>query len=428
MALATTRFWVRNWARARLTLRVPRCEPTFPPTVTTVDKSNGQTLSVRQLPNTSTLAAGLRGISADGDGTLYANVGEISVPVDSGKSSVTGRPGRFGIAALQMASRRDGRHSAQVSYRGRTYSFTVTNTLAGVSFVGDTADRSAYVVDEAATDVGGILRVDRTVRVVASDGALVGVARVPIATSLYVQNGVTMTSQGEVIALLAREASVDVVLLGLSATVAPILPVENLIATQPIEPTGTEAVTACRSFLDMYNTANGYRDNSKSLTSTNISGACSGRTKPRYLTTPKTYPSVSYDWDGFDTVSSWNSYMTQGKQAGNIAMTATAGNCGKGVDCSGFVSRVWGLSSHIYTNALDNYSTTVSGGLHAMWPFDIFLKQGQHVIFFSGWDDYEINFTVYESTTTNSWDRVVFHWVDAAYVNGYEMRRYNNRC
>ena len=110
-------------------------------------------------------------------------------------------------------------------------------------------------------------------------------------------------------------------------------------------------------------------------------------------------------------------------------MTATTGNCGKGVDCSGFVSRVWGLSSHIYTNSLDNYSTHLSGGLHAMLPFDIFLKQGSHVIFFSGWwDDYELDFYVYEATTTNSWDRVVFHLVDASWVAGYDVRSFDNRC
>ena len=66
-------------------------------------------------------------------------------------------------------------------------------------------------------------------------------------------------------------------------------------------------------------------------------------------------------------------------------------------------------------------------GLNYMIPFDIFLWQGHHVIFFSGFDDYG-NFYVYESTTTNSWDRVMFHVVDATYVAGYEMRRYNDRC
>jgi hypothetical protein len=148
---------------------------------------------------------------------------------------------------------------------------------------------------------------------------------------------------------------------------------------------------------------------------------------PRYLGAPGTYPSVSYDWDGFETVSGWNSYMGSGKQAGHINETATTNDCAKGVDCSGFVSRVWGLASHVCTNSLDNISTTVSGGLNYMIPFDIFLWQGHHVIFFSGFADYG-NFYVYESTTTNSWDRVMFHLVDATYVSGYEMRRYNNRC
>lgn len=398
-----------------------------PPRVLTLERTDGRTVASQSLPTTAALAVGLHGIAVDGDSTLYAEVANTSVPLDGTRAAIVGEPGLFGTATIQMQPM-SGRHSATISYRGRSFSFNVANTLAGVSFVGDTADRSAYVVDETFTGPDGVLHVDRTVRVVRTDGTALGIARVPIATSLYVQHGVTLTPQGEVIALLARPRSVDVVILNPSPSISSLLPEQGPLAIRAAEPSGAEAVTTCRSFLDMYDTANAYRDNSKSLTATNISGSCSGRTKPRYLTVAGTYPSVSYDWDGFETVASWNSYMTQGKQAGNITTTATGGDCGKGVDCSGFVSRVWGLSTHVYTSSLDNYSTTVSGGLQQMWPFDIFLKQGSHVIFFSGWDDHDLNFYVYESTTTNSWDRVVFHLVDAAYVNGYEMRRYNNRC
>jgi hypothetical protein len=38
------------------------------------------------------------------------------------------------------------------------------------------------------------------------------------------------------------------------------------------------------------------------------------------------------------------------------------------------------------------------------------------------------NSDVYESTVTSSWDRVVYHLVDASYVAGYDVRSFDNRC
>ena len=372
----------------------------YPPTVITVEKADGRTVSVRELPKAASLEAGLRGISVDRDLRLYADVGSLGVLLDDEVSSaVPGEAGAFGAAVIKADKRQTGaeRHAATVTYRGESFALSVKHALVGLHLVGDAADRSAFAVDEAVTDAAGILRVDRTIHMIGATGREIGLARVPIASSLYIQHGVTMTRKGDVIALLARASSIDIVRLDPRATVPSILPDDSVATVQRVAtaaPAGTETVTACRAFLTMYNSAKGYSDNSKSLNTANISGPCPNRTKPRYLTTAKVYSSVSYDWDGFETVSAWNQYMTEGKQAGNIAMTATTGNCGKGVDCSGFVSRVWGLSSHIYTNSLDNYSTHLSGGLHAMLPFDIFLKQGSHVIFFSGWwDDYELTFT-----------------------------------
>jgi len=399
----------------------------WPPAVLIVDKANGRTVSALELPDTMWLEDGLKGISADSDRRLYAEVGAVSMPIEGTSSRRRGWQGAFGVAEVKL-DKSNGNRSATVIYRGKSLSISGKHRLAGVTLIGDTADQSAYAVDEAVVDAGGRMQVDRTIHVFGPDGSPKGQARVPITSSLYVDHGVTMTRGNEIVTLLARDTQVDIVRLQPSATVADILPEEPDPASAELLAPGPQAAAACRSYDSMRGVAVGYRDNSKALTNANINGACAGRTKPRYLTTAMVYRSVSYDWDGFDTVANWNSYMSDGKQAGDITTSATNG-CSKGVDCSGFVSRVWGLSSHVYTSNLDTISTKVSGGLHSMLPFDIFLKQGSHVIFFSGWyDDYETDFYVYESTTTNSWDRVVYHLVDAAYVSGYEMRTYENRC
>jgi hypothetical protein len=46
----------------------------------------------------------------------------------------------------------------------------------------------------------------------------------------------------------------------------------------------------------MRNTDIGYRTNSLYHSDTNINGACTNGTKPRYLGGPGTYGSVSYKW------------------------------------------------------------------------------------------------------------------------------------
>ena len=281
----------------------------YPPTVITVEKADGRTVSVRELPKAASLEAGLRGISVDRDLRLYADVGSLGVLLDDEVSSaVPGEAGAFGAAVIKADKRQTGaeRHAATVTYRGESFALSVKHALVGLHLVGDAADRSAFAVDEAVTDAAGILRVDRTIHMIGATGREIGLARVPIASSLYIQHGVTMTRKGDVIALLARASSIDIVRLDPRATVPSILPDDSVATVQRVAtaaPAGTETVTACRAFLTMYNSAKGYSDNSKSLNTANISGPCPNRTKPRYLTTAKVYSSVSYDWDGFETVS-----------------------------------------------------------------------------------------------------------------------------
>jgi hypothetical protein len=113
-------------------------------------------------------------------------------------------------------------------------------------------------------------------------------------------------------------------------------------------------------------------------------------------------------------------------QAGDISFNdGGTASCSRGVDCSGFVTRVWGESQKLYTWTIPNYSTLL-GGLGDLWFGDVLNKPYYHVALFdttcSG------GARVYHSTTYGSYDRVIRRCHYWSYFNGYDPRRYNNVC
>lgn len=166
-----------------------------------------------------------------------------------------------------------------------------------------------------------------------------------------------------------------------------------------------------------------YRSNSKSLSETNITGSCSGRKKPHYLGSAKTYSSVPYKWGGFDSVSSFNSHMSpKTGRAGDVSSGDTL-SCAYGVDCSGFVSRVWGVSSKKGTSTLPGIAPVIPESW--LLPYDIFNKSGHVMLYRSKASG---GYYVSEATTKDNKDRVVYQFQEADYVDGFVPRRYNNVC
>lgn len=244
------------------------------------------------------------------------------------------------------------------------------------------------------------------------------IGRTPLSERyVHVPNGIDLTPAGDVLALVPRSDRVDVVQLALDPGVPAILPPETSFA--PLAP---PVALACRSESQMLAVYTSYISNRKYLNNTNINGACSGRTKPRYLGAPGDYYSIPYDWNGWDGPSIFNSQMDGGKQAGDIDSPSTT--CSRGTDCSGYISRVWALGSHCFTTYLPSVAYMVN--VSQMLQFDIFYKSGSHVVAFhaAGGNGYDIS----DATTTNSIDRVTYRWVSSSWLNGYSPRRYNNRC
>ncbi|PIU90282.1 MAG: hypothetical protein COS63_03600, partial [Anaerolineae bacterium CG06_land_8_20_14_3_00_57_67] len=278
--------------------------------------------------------------------------------------------------------------------------------LGGMQILGFGPQDDFFVaLEELALNPDTGLQVDQTVRHYDALGKYMGVARVPIAEQYtYVQQGLAIGPDGSVYVLATRPDRVEVWRLVFTQSLDSIL-YEPPLTSNPAEIHDESfGVKACVSRNTIISTASSYRNNSKYLSSTNINGACSGRQKPRYLGGAGTYSSVSYDWGGFDTVSGFNGYMYPNTyKAGDI--NTTEESCSRGVDCSGFVSRTWQLTSKHSTCTLENISTQLPSK-NDMLRGDIYNKCGDHVVLFSSfgsdgmWD--------YESTTYNSYDRVVY--------------------
>ncbi|MBO9384639.1 MAG: hypothetical protein J7479_20345 [Roseiflexus sp.] len=302
----------------------------------------------------------------------------------------------------------------------------VTHHLGGLRILGVRPAGGFYlVVEEVTVDDAGAIRVDQTVRHYDAGGRLQGMARVPLDQQYtYVAHGLAVGPDGAVYALMTHPDRVEVQRLRFTRTLEPIL-----ISGSPYrnrrEPGDTIIAQGCVSRDSMMNIANAYVNNSKFLSTTNTDGSCPGRGKPRYLGGAGNYSSVAYDWGGWDTVSGYNGYMHPGTyQSGDID-TAGVESCSRGVDCSGFVSRVWQLSSKYSTSTLPNISWELPASSD-LRRGDILNKAGSHVILFSDFGSNGIY--GYESTTYNAYDRVVYMYSAWSRLSGYSPRRYNSVC
>jgi hypothetical protein len=112
-------------------------------------------------------------------------------------------------------------------------------------------------------------------------------------------------------------------------------------------------------------------------------------------------------------------------QAGDIN-TAASENCSKGVDCSGFVSRVWQLTTKYGTCTLEGISTQLSSTSQLIRG-DIMNKCNVHTMVFMIFNG-STGFYDYEATIYNSYDRVVYIASTWSRVSTYLPRRYNNVC
>jgi hypothetical protein len=265
------------------------------------------------------------------------------------------------------------------------------------------------------------------VRKYSADGVQQGVARFPLDEQfVYVQENFALAADGEVYSLITRPDRVEVHTLLFFDALPSILP-KAVDALPAVSEDGNQESGCSIGRAQIRNNAFDYLFNATPLTATNIDGVCAGRDKPIYLrnATPGTFGSVPYDWGGWDTPSQFNSYMAAGKQAGD--RNTSTESCSHGVDCSGFITRIWGISAKKYgTGTLAEISTALSSKA-SLELGDIFNWAGQHVIMF--YEPATDGLIAFESTTYLNRDRVIYLNSDWSRFNsGYVPRRYSSVC
>ncbi len=354
---------------------------------------DGTVLASYELPKGLRLEDGLSGIALGDQGEVLVERegGAFVSQLVNVKGKLAPKPWEGYIHRGRLYRARPADLTAADTTRGNitagdtSIEVVVPHDLGGLRILGIGPDGSFYVIAEEVT-VNGAIQVDQTVRHYSAAGELLGLARVPLAEQYtYVAQGLAVGPDGAVYALVTRPDRVEVQRLRFSKELKPILP------AAPVETSAQEgegkaiAPLSCRSRDSMISVASGYTGNSKYLNSTNTDGACSGRGKPRYIGGPGTYPSVAYDWGGWDTVSAYNGYMDPNTyQAGDIN-TAGSESCSRGTDCSGFVSRVWDLSSYRRTCSIPGWPGLESvscqlKGTSCLQKGDILNKCEVHVV------------------------------------------------
>jgi hypothetical protein len=111
----------------------------------------------------------------------------------------------------------------------------------------------------------------------------------------------------------------------------------------------------------------------------------------------KTAKGMPYKWGGFDTPESFLKGISEGKKGGDIANTykirkdnAAISHESVGIDCSGFISRCWGLDRHYDTRDLPALCDPIAWEDLRMG--DILLKEGHVVMLTTKQDEFIIGF------------------------------------
>jgi hypothetical protein len=402
---------------------------------------DGKIISIHDLPKGLWLEDGLSGIDLGSDGSVLierigghaitqfvSSEGEIKLNILKGYDF----QGKL-FSAYPADMREKDASQGYILAGEKRIDVTVANDLGGLSILHVNPDKSFYV-NVVELVLNKSFQVDQKVYHYNADGKLLGMARIPLEEQyIPVGHGIVVGPDSQVYALITKPDGAEVQRLSFFTELPAILqpPVEKE-RSQQLEELSITAET-CRDRETIIDVAEEYLNNSIYISSYHINdnGACLGRVKPSYLGSAGTYSSVPYAWNLWDTVDQFNAFMSGGNNgyfAGNASDTYKS--CGRGIDCSGLVSRAWDLGSHYGTCSLEDANISIAlTSRYALRRGDIMNRCSstpRHSIIF---DDFENDgMWGHEATTEFDHDRVVRIYRAFTTIANYTPRRYKDVC
>ncbi len=319
-------------------------------------------------------------------------------------------------------------HERTVHIGGHTGVVRVPNLLGSVQLIGPDGNGGVYALVEDVT-LTHTISVEQSVWHFSSTGEALSVSKVPLRERLtYVTQGVALDKAGEPVALVPQRGELQFWSLttvnasAITARKPSKLPgeVESNLGTTAQGLTTYNG--SCLTIAQMTANVNEYLGVSLNMTTNNIqNGTCTPRTAPTYLVVGQN-TSVSYDWGGWDTPSTFISAINSGGKAGNSPPNTSYPSlgCSYGVDCSGFLTRVWGFtnfkrSTNPGSSYLGNPDTSVPAYGPAYYTGDAFRIPGHVVLYVSNASN---GFNLWEAAG-NPIGRVVARVAQWSYVSGF---------
>lgn len=319
---------------------------------------------------------------------------------------------------------------------GLTYSIPIRSDyyVGSATLLRRDGDGNFYVlVEELLPNVPAFI-VDTTVRRYDASGRFTGAARVPIDDLFAVPSRfVDVDPTGQIYFLEVREGDTRVLQLAMHPDIASHLAARWQIQKDSAYPLATHPVNTTQSTItrdQIMATAASYVDFEWTISSSNLNGStCTsgndlGWVRPPYLSgvaANTRVRSVAYKWGGYDTVSSYAAGMAAGKAAGDTAYNNIRA-CASGVDCSGYVSRVWN-EAHYTTRSLTNVSHQLSSW-NELLRGDAANWSAGHVLIFDSFNSQGLN--TYESTSNCSGKTCRYSRAYTYLNQKYVPVRYNN--
>ncbi|MDP4116794.1 MAG: hypothetical protein Q8903_11705, partial [Bacteroidota bacterium] len=263
------------------------------------------------------------------------------------------------------------------------------SNLAYADLIGIDKNSNSYILIETyITEVP--LKVKREVYTVSSESRVLSVLEIPSIKYIYTVRDFQIDSDGNLYQLLSEKDKISVIKWsGLSTNTKGVIkyPAEynyefHYNNLEPVkEPvyqisTGEKIAVGRATALHIGETyvLNKYSCKLNNLAPSDVTGPDGDVVRTPSWLIVGVNSKVPYKWGGFNTIAQYNSGISAGKYAGDIN-TAGVSSYAVGVDCSGFVSRCWQLSSHYSTSAMPDI-TTLYTGWDQMKPGDAVLKSG----------------------------------------------------